>query len=141
MSTVNMKWIDGELFVGVDSFGHTIVTGSWPAQEPEWAALKPSDLLLLGLIGCAGYDVVTILKKQREQLTGLEMSCTGEQMDEAPYAFTKIHIDYRLAGHDLSENKVRRAIQLSEEQYCSVAATVRGVAEITSSYTILDSEP
>lgn len=136
MSTVKAKWIDGELFVGVDSFGHPIVIGSWPEQDPEWAALKPSDLLLLGVIACSGYDVVTILKKQREELTDLQISCTGEQMDEAPYAFTKIHIDYRLAGRDLDESKVQRAIRLSEEKYCSVAATVRGVAEITSSFTI-----
>lgn len=136
MSTVKLKWIGSELFVGVDSFGHPIVTGSWPEQEPEWAALKPSDLLLLGVIACSGYDVVTILRKQREDLTDLEISCTGEQMDEAPYAFTKIHIDYRLTGRNLDDNKIQRAIQLSEEKYCSVAATVRGVAEITSSYTI-----
>ncbi len=136
MSTVKMKWIEGELFVGTDSFGHPVVTGSWPEREPEWAALKPSDLLLLGVIGCSGYDVVTILKKQREKLTDLEMSCTGEQMDEPPYAFTKIHIEYKLTGHNLDERKVQRAIQLSEEKYCSVAATVRGVAELTSSYTI-----
>lgn len=140
MSTVKMKWIDGQLFVGIDSYGHPIVTGSWPAQDPEWAALKPSDLLLLGVIGCSGYDVVSILKKQREELTGLEMSCTGEQMSDPPYAFTRIHIDYRLTGRNLDESKVRRAIQLSEEKYCSVAATVRGVAEITSSYTIQEQE-
>ena len=140
MSTVKMKWIDGELFLGVDSYGHPIVTGSWPGQDPEWAALKPSDLLLLGVIGCAGYDVVSILKKQREDLTGLEMSCSGEQMTGPPYAFTKIHIDYKLTGRDLDEKKVRRAIQLSEERYCSVAATVRGVAEITSSFTIEEGE-
>lgn len=136
MSTVKMKWIDGELFVGTDSFGHTIVAGSWPEQDPEWAALKPSDLLLLGVIGCSGYDVVTILKKQREELTALELSCTGEQMDDPPYAFTKIHIDYKLTGRSLDEDKVRRAVQLSEDKYCSVIATIRGVAEITSSYTI-----
>ena len=136
MSIVKVKWIEGELFAGVDSFGHTIMTGSWPEQDPEWAALKPSDLLLLGVIACSGYDVVTILKKQREQLTDLDISCNGEQTDEPPYAFTKIHIDYQLAGHNLDEKKVARAIQLSEERYCSVAATVRGVAEITSSFTI-----
>ncbi|MFQ5856473.1 MAG: OsmC family protein [Anaerolineae bacterium] len=140
MSTVKVKWIDGELFVGVDSYGHSIVTGSWPGQDPEWTALKPSDLLLLGVIACSGYDVVTILKKQREQLTDLEISCTGEQMPDPPYAFNKIHIDYKLAGRDLDESKVRRAIKLSEEKYCSVVATVRGVAEITSSYTIEERE-
>ncbi|MFQ5595594.1 MAG: OsmC family protein [Anaerolineae bacterium] len=140
MSTVKAKWIDGELFVGVDSYGHPIVTGSWPEQNPEWAALKPSDLLLLGVIACSGYDVVAILKKQREDLTGLEMSCSGEQMADPPYAFTNIHIDYKLTGRDLDEKKVRRAIQLSEEKYCSVAATVRGVAEITSNFTIEERE-
>lgn len=140
MSTVKAKWINGELFVGVDSYGHPIVTGSWPEQDPEWAAVQPSDLLLLGIIACSGYDVVTILQKQREELTDLEISCTGEQMDEPPYAFTKIHIDYRLIGRGLGESKIQRAIQLSEEKYCSVVATVRGVAEITSSYTIEERE-
>lgn len=136
MANVKARWIDGEMFVGVDSHGHTLVTGSWPGQDPEWAALKPSDLLLLGLIACSGYDVVTILRKQREDLTRLIISADAKQMEEPPYAFTHIHITYHFGGHELDEAKVARAIQLSEEKYCSVAATVRGVAEITSEYRI-----
>jgi len=138
MSTVKLRWIEGELFLGVDSHGHPLAIGSWPDQEPEWAGIKPSDLLLLGLIGCSGYDVVTILRKQRQQLTGLDITCTGEQLSEPPYTFTRIHIAYILRGRNLSEKAVQRAIELSEERYCSVAATVRGVAEITSSYTIVE---
>ena len=112
MGTVAVKWIESQLITGVDSFGHPLVMGSWPEKEPEWAGLKPSDLLLLSAASCSAYDVVMILTRQREPLEGLEVSCSGEQQAEAPYTFTKMHLHYTVKGSELNPKKVERAIRL-----------------------------
>jgi putative redox protein len=124
--------------VGVDSFGHPLVMGSWPEKEPEWAALKPSDLLLLAAASCSAYDVVLILSKQREPLEGLEVQCTGEQRPDPPYNFTHIHLHYIVRGA-VDEKKLKRAIQLSEEKYCSVINTLKPTVEISSDYELVSS--
>jgi putative redox protein len=135
MGTVAVKWIDSQLMTGVDSFGHPLVMGSWPEKSPEWAGLKPSDLLLLSAASCSAYDVVMILHRQREPLVGLEVTCTGEQEDEPPYKFTSMHLHYTLKGA-LNPSKVERAINLSEEKYCSVVNTLKPMVQITSSFEI-----
>jgi putative redox protein len=121
----------------VDSFGHPLVIGSWPEKEPEWAGLKPSDLLLLSAASCSAYDIVMILTKQRESLLALEVSCSGEQQPEPPYAFTKIHLHYTVKG-PRNPNKVERAIRLSEERYCSVTNTLKPTVQITSDYELIE---
>ena len=138
MGTVSIKWVESQLMTGADSFGHPLVIGSSTEKEPQWAGLKPSDLLLLAAASCSGYDVVMILTKQREPLEGLEISCTGEQESEPPYTFTKIHLHYRVKGADLNPNKVERAIRLSEEKYCSVINTLKGTVEITKDFEIVE---
>ncbi|MEM7346972.1 MAG: OsmC family protein [Chloroflexota bacterium] len=137
MGTVAVKWIESQLMTGVDSFGHPLVMGSWPEKEPEWAGLKPSDLLLLSAASCSAYDVVMILTKQRETIDSLDVTCTGEQASEAPYAFTSMHLHYKIKS-SASEKKVARAIDLSEEKYCSVINTLKGNVEITSDFEILE---
>ena len=141
MSNVALKWVgaDSKMFVGRDSFGHVLLAGSWPGEAPdwqEWKAVKPSDLLLLSLAACSAHDVVLILTRQRQQLKELYIEIEGEQLPKPPYAFTEIHLRYVLEGEALDPAKVERAIQLSEEKYCSVAATIRGVASITHSFEI-----
>ena len=136
MGTVSLKWIDSQLMVGVDSYGHPLVTGSWPDKDPEWAALKPSDLLLLSAAACSAYDVVMILSKQREPLEGLEVSCTGEQASNPPYVFTSIHLHYVVSGK-VNVAKLERAIRLSEEKYCSVVNTLKPTVRVTSDYELV----
>lgn len=143
MSTVAVKWTgsQSQLFVGRDSHGHVTLAGSWPAEDQddewqEWRAPKPSDLLLVSLGSCSAYDVVMILRRQRQKLTNLYIDIDGKQNPEPPYQFTDIHLHYIVEGEDLDPKKVERAIQLSEERYCSVAATVRGVAQLSHSYEI-----
>jgi len=106
------------------------------SSSQEGTGLKPSDLLLLGLGGCTGVDVISILEKQRQKVTDLEITITGEQDPEPPWTFRHIEIEYLLRGKGLKEEAVRRAIQLSEEKYCSIGATISGVAEIGSSFQI-----
>lgn len=142
MSNIALKWTGqgSQMFVGRDSYGHIIVSGSWPQNDEtwqEWKGVKPSDLLLLSLASCSAYDVVLILNRQRQQLTNLYVSVDGQQAAEAPYQFTEIHQHYTVEGVNLDPDKVARAIQLSEEKYCSVAATIRGVAKLTHSFEIV----
>lgn len=142
MAQIALKWTgdDSKMFVGRDSFGHVVVAGSWSSEEDEswteWKATKPSDLLVLSLLACSSYDVVMILRRQRQALTGLYVTAEAEQASEPPYAFTHIHLHYVASGEDLDPKKVERAIQLSEERYCSVAATIRGVTRISHDFEI-----
>jgi putative redox protein len=132
MSNVALKWAGegSQMFIGRDSFGHVVISGSWPGVDDgwqEWKGLKPSDLLLISLGSCAAHDVVAILKRQRQELTNLYITVQGTQQPDPPYAFTNIHLHYLVQGRELKPTKVERAIRLSEEKYCSVAATLRCV--------------
>ncbi|TDA66856.1 MAG: OsmC family peroxiredoxin [Chloroflexi bacterium] len=102
--------------------------------------MKPSELLLVALASCTAVDVVEILHKKRIVLTGLEISATGEQQADPPWTFRKIHLVYRVRGKGLTVEAAEMAVRLSEEKYCSVASTVRGVAEITTEIVILPEE-
>jgi putative redox protein len=130
MGTV-VKWLEKRQFVGIDSTGHSVVISS----AADGVGMKPSELLLVALASCTAYDVVDILEKQRQKLVGLTVEISGEQEPEPPWTFRRIHSVFRLRG-DLDPKAVRRAIELSETKYCSVAATVRGVAELTWEFEI-----
>ncbi len=132
-STTTIQWLSGKRFVGIDSTNHAVVLSS----KDEGVGVKPSDMLLIALASCAAVDVVEILSKKRLPLDSLEIITTGEQDADPPWTFRKIHLKYRLGGHGLTDKAVEQAIQLSEEKYCSVAATVRATAEITSEFEII----
>jgi putative redox protein len=135
---VRVKWVEKRQFVGTDSGKHSIVMSSQDGQNGT--GMSPSDLLLVALGGCTGYDVVSILEKKRQRLTGLEVTVTGEQEPDPPWTYRKIHIVYVVRGKGLREKAVRDAIELSEQKYCSVSATVRGTAEVTHDYTIVEDD-
>jgi len=135
MGTVSVKWVESQLMIGVDSYGHPLITGSWPEKNPEWQGLKPSDLLLLSAAACSAYDVVMILQKQQEPLVGLDVQCTGDQLSEPPYSFTALHLHYQAKGA-VNPHKLARAIELSETKYCSVVTTLKNAVKITSDYEI-----
>ena len=134
MGTVKVKWIEGKQFIGIDSTHHSVVLSTLG----EGIGIKPSDLLLIAVASCSAVDVVEILAKKRMELTHLEISTTGEQDQDPPWTFRKIHLHYKLWGKNLTENAVAQAIQLSEEKYCSVHATVRGTAQMSSDFEILE---
>ena len=142
MSNIAVKWTGqgSQMFVGRDSFGHVVVSGSWPQDDDswqEWKGVKPSDLLLISLASCSAYDLVMILGRQRQQITNVYVAVDGQQASEPPYQFTEIHQHFTVEGIDLDTNKVERSIMLSEEKYCSVAATVRGVARLSHSFDVV----
>lgn len=137
MGTVTVKWVESIMMTGVDSNGRPLTIGWSRDREPKWTGLKPSDLLLLAAASCSGYDIVNILSKQREPLKGLEIACTGEQESDPPYQFTCIHLHFKVTG-PVSPKKVERAIQLSEEKYCSVTNTLKHTVKITTGYEIVE---
>src|ERR1044072_4391546 len=95
-------------------------------------------MLLVSVAGCTAYDVEAILKKKRQDVTGYSVEITGERREERPRAFIKFHIRHIVHGRSISEKAVADAIELSDRKYCSVAATVRPTAEITTSYEIIE---
>lgn len=100
------------------------------------AGITPMELLLMALGGCTGIDIVLITKRQRQKLTGFRVNVTGQRRGDEPRYYEQIHIEYVLKGSHLDEKKVQRAIQLSEEKYCSVSAMLKEKARITSSCRI-----
>jgi len=136
--TARVTWVQKRQFVGTDASNHSVVMSS--QDEENGTGMSPSQLLLIGLGGCTAYDVVGILQKKRQQLTGLEVVVTGEQEPNPPWTYRKIHIHYVVRGKGLRDKAVRDAIELSEQKFCSVAATLRGSAEITQDYTIVEDE-
>ena len=134
MSTVRLDWLQGKTFVGTDSTKHAIVVSS--SDEANVTGVKPSDLLLIGLASCASMDVIEILNKKRQPPDGMEVRVEGTQEPDPPWTFRKIHMHFLLRGALLQPGAVEQAIRLSEEKYCSVAATIRCAAEITTSFDI-----
>ncbi len=133
-SDTTLRWIPGgKRFVSTDSTGHSVVMST----PDENTGMKPSELILSALAGCSSVDVVEILEKKRTPLTHLEVQVTAEQDADPPWTFRKIFIKYLVKGEGLTEKNVEQAIALSEEKYCSVAATLRGKAEIITSFEIL----
>jgi putative redox protein len=130
-----LRWIPGgKRFISTDSTHHSVVLST----PDENIGMKPSELLLSALAGCTSVDVVEILAKKQTPLSHLEVRVSGEQDADPPWTFRKIHVKFILKGEGLTEKNVQQAIQLSEEKYCSVAATLRATVDITTSFEILE---
>ena len=136
MGATTVRWISGKQFVGTDSTNHSVILSS----PSEGVGVKPSDLLLLGLASCTAVDVVEILNKKRMPLSSLEITTSSEQDADPPWTFRKIHMKFRVGGDGLTDKAVQQAIELSEGKYCSVAATVKNTAQITTEYEIINSQ-
>ena len=134
-SNTVLRWIpESKRFISTDSTGHSVVMST----PKENTGMKPSELILSALAGCASVDVVNILAKKRTPLSHLEVQVTSEQEADPPWTFRKIFIKFIVKGENLTEKSVQQAIQLSQEKYCSVAATLRGKADIITSFEILE---
>lgn len=136
MGLATVRWISGKKFIGTDSTNHSVVLST----PDEGVGMKPSELLLVALASCTAVDVVEILQKKRIELSSLEISATGEQQTDPPWTFRKIHLLYRVSGKGLTEEAAELAVRLSEEKYCSVAATIRATAEITTEIVVIPLE-
>ena len=136
MQTAAIKWIGEEKFVATSPSGHAITIDSDRASNK---APGPMELVLMALGACTATDVVSILKKKRQKLEGLEVICSGERASEPPTVWVKLEILYRLRG-SLEEAAVKRAIELSEQKYCSVSAMLQKTATLTWRHEILPPE-
>jgi putative redox protein len=132
---VKLNWTENMQFVAKSENGPAIVMDSKDGRSGP----TPMELLLMGVAGCTGIDIVLILQKKRLELNKLEIRIDGEQSNKYPKRFTKIHIEYFLAGKNIPSKAVEQAIKLSEEKYCSASASLN--AEFTHSYTIENQEP
>ena len=104
------------------------------------SGVNGADLLPLSLIGCAAWDVQTILVKQRQQITAFEASADSERDDDPPWRFRKIHVHYRIQGRHLNEERIKSAIELAESKYCSIYVTLRDAVALDSDYEIINQE-
>ncbi|MGB9521237.1 MAG: OsmC family protein [Anaerolineales bacterium] len=135
MAQIAMKWVESHLMVGIDSRGNSIVIGS-TNQNPNGAGVKPNELLLMSAASCSMYDVIEILTKQREPFRDIQVICSGDQMKDPPYSYTNLHLHYMVFG-EVSEEKVVKAIELSQQKYCSVTTTLKGAIPVTYDYEVI----
>ncbi|HEY8531145.1 MAG TPA: OsmC family protein [Limnochorda sp.] len=133
---VHVKHAGGMSFLAKGGSNHWVVMDADPAVGGDDAASRPMELLLMGLAGCTGMDVVSILRKKRVHVDGFEIRVHGERAEEHPKAFTHIEIEYVFYGRDLPRHDLERAVELSQEKYCGAAATLRGTASITYRITV-----
>lgn len=126
-----------DFFVGVTPSGHAQAIETDSARS---SAATPMELLLIALGSCTGVDVIAILKKKRQRVTGYSIEVSGERREESPKSYTRLYVKHIVRGHGVMEAAVARAIELSETKYCSVAATLRGSAEIVTSYEIAEED-
>ena len=132
MTEAKVVWIDEQHFAGVSSSGHGIVV-----DGDKKIGNSPKELVLIGLCGCTGYDVASILRKKREPFTSLRVTAEAEQAKEPPTVFTEIRLVYTVGGR-VSHKAVEDAVRLSEDKYCSVAAMLKKTAKITYSIEYVD---
>jgi len=131
--SARVQWIGKQQFVAVGPSGHAVAMDS---DRDSNTAPGPMEFLLLALGACTATDIVIILEKKRQKLQSLEVICSGERAKDPPQVWTKLSLLYRLRGR-LDQSGVKQAIELSEEKYCSVSATLKKTAELTWQYEIL----
>ena len=131
-----VKWVEDLTFMAESNSGHSILLSAGEANGGKDNCLRPLELLLLGIGGCASIDVVSIIKKARQNITDCEVLITAERRDGVPSYFTKINSHFIITGDNLADKQIKRAVDLSFEKYCSVSFMLREKADITWSYEI-----
>jgi putative redox protein len=130
------RWVQDAMFVGESGSGHAVVMDGAPEAGGRNLGARPMEMVLLGLAGCTGFDVVQILKKARQPISGCVVEVSAQRADAPPRVFTRIHVHYRVSGAALAEHHVQRAVSLSVEKYCSVSVMLGRGAEITHDFEI-----
>jgi len=135
---ISVNWVDGMLMVGKSHSGHSITMDGPPEIGGDNLGVRPMEMLLLCVAGCTMIDVVTTLKKMRQELTHCETKVNAERADDHPKVFTDIHIQFLVKGNDLDSKKVEKAITLSAEKYCSASIMLGKTASISHDFEILE---
>lgn len=135
MPDFTTTWVKGRRFLHAGKSGNLCVTDAPTEPGGSCSAPTPMELILHGLAGCAGVDVVSILEKMQQPLDGLEIDVIAERAESHPRVYTKIHLVFRVRGA-LDERKLQRALELSHDTYCSVAAMLRSTATLSYEYIL-----
>ena len=132
----NVVQVRGITFVGKAASNHWVAMDGPENFQGSESGTRPKELLLISLGGCTGADVASILHKMREKVDRFEIDINAESATEHPRVFTKIHIKYKFWGENLKITNLEKAINLSQDQYCSVSAMLKNAIEITHSYEV-----
>ncbi len=136
-----VKWLDGAMFIGESGSGHSVVMDGPEDLGGRNQSLRPMEMLLLGTGGCAIYDVISMLKKSRQQVTDCRVELQAERADAVPAVFTQVNLHFVVTGFALKEAQVRRAVELSAEKYCSASIMLAAAGvEVGHSYAIEEAE-
>ena len=133
-----ITWKGKMVFEGKTESGHSVLMDAKPEFGGEERGPRSMELLMVALGGCTGMDVVSILKKMKVDLESMTVNIDSEQAPEHPKIFTKINIEYNFTGKNIKEENVKKAIQLSQEKYCSVTVMLKEKAEITYKWNIIN---
>jgi len=131
-----IKWLDHMSFVGESGSGHSVVMDGAPEAGGRNLGVRPMEMLLLGLGGCTAFDVVSILRKSRQQMVDCEIEIEAERAGDIPKVFTKIHLHFTISGKDLDQKKVAKAVTLSADKYCSASRMFEKTATITHDFEV-----
>lgn len=138
MSEAKVTYVDGLQFVAVATSGHAVVMDGDIEVGGRDTGPRPMEMLLMGIGGCSGMDVASILKKKKQEVKGLEINVKGQKAGNYPKKFTDINLEFVVRGKNIADDAVKRAVELSMEKYCSVKATLEGSAKITYNYRIIE---
>ncbi len=134
-----VKWVDGAMFVGESGSGHAVVMDGPEDIGGRNMGFRPMEMMLLSVGACSSVDVVNILKKGRQQISRCEARVEATRVDAVPAVFEKIHLHFIVAGKDLDVAKVKRAVELSAEKYCSASIMLqKGGVEMTHDFEIVE---
>ena len=133
-----VKWINGALMVGESASGHTITMDGPPESGGRNLAVRPMEMLLLGMGGCTQFDVVHILTTGRHSVSFCEVDLEAARAETEPKVFTRIHAHFRVGGDGLTAKAVERAVKLSAEKYCSASIMLGHTAEITHDFELIE---
>jgi putative redox protein len=133
-----IKWVDNVMFVGQSGSGHSVVIDGPPEAGGNNAGVRPMELVLMGLGACTSFDVVSILKKSRQDVTDCHAELEAERADTVPQVFTRIHVHFVVSGKNLRPKQVERAVNLSADKYCSASIMMAKTAEITHDFEIIE---
>ncbi len=131
-----VKWIDGMMMVGESASGHAIVMDGPEEMGGNNLGVRPMEMLLLGMGGCTTVDVVSTLKKMRENISNCRVEISAERADEHPKVFTDIHMHFVIEGENLNEKKIAKAVSLSADKYCSASIMLGKTATVTHDFSI-----
>lgn len=134
-----IRWVDGAMFLGESGSGHTVVMDGPESSGGRNMGLRPMEMVLIGTGGCSSFDVVSILKKSRQQVSNCVAEVEATRADATPAVFETIHLHFKVSGKDLSEKQVERAVSLSAEKYCSASIMLAaGGVKITHSFEVIE---